>query len=109
MRARSRRRPSKAPPPRLDLEEIEHDPGFRGMLSFLQSPLEGAPIPRDWNLPQPPVLNQAESHAQDLAQQPVGLSPTGNSPEGLPPSGFTPRDDVALYRPTRFRPTQALS
>ena len=93
MRARSRRRPSKAPLPRLDLEEIEQDPGFRGMLSFLQSPPEGAPIPRDWNLPQPPVLNQAESSAQDSRQQPVGFSPTGDSPEGVPPPSFTPRDD----------------
>lgn len=77
MRAKSRRRPSKAPPSRLDLEEIERDPGFRGMLSFLQSPLEGPSLPHDRN----------------LHQLPPGLSPKGDSPEGVSPLGFTPKDE----------------
>lgn len=39
--ATSRQKRPKAPPPRLDLEEMEQDPSMRGMLSFLEiSPAE---------------------------------------------------------------------
>jgi hypothetical protein len=39
--ANSRSKRPKSPPPRLDLEEMEHDPSMRGMLSFLEiSPAE---------------------------------------------------------------------
>jgi hypothetical protein len=39
--ANSRPKRPKTPPPRLDLEEMEHDPSMRGMLSFLEiSPTE---------------------------------------------------------------------
>ena len=93
MPARPRRKPSKAPLPPLDLEEIEQDPGFRGMLSFLQPPPESASFPRDRKLPEQPVLNQAELHFQRSDQQPMGISPAADSPSGLLPSSFTPKDD----------------
>ena len=60
----ARRRPPKHPALPIDLEEIEHDPGFRGMLSFLEvSPAERAAF----------LAKRDEAEANI----PMGHSPTG--------------------------------
>jgi hypothetical protein len=79
-----RRQPKHAAVP-IDLEEIEHDPGFRGMLSFLEvSPGERAAL----------LAKRDEAEAQNVTtQQPMGESPvgiehvpTGELPVDLPPA-----------------------
>jgi hypothetical protein len=115
-----RRQPKHAAAP-IDLEEIEHDPGFRGMLSFFEvSPGERAAL----------LAKRDEAEGQiPMAQRPLGESPmggeqlpagelptalppaapdlfpgTGDGPSGQLPAGLVPYMDVEGRgkRPLRF-------
>jgi hypothetical protein len=102
----ARRRPPKHPALPIDLEEIEHDPGFRGMLSFLEvSPEQRAALlaKRDeaevqspmGHLPmatfQPP---RGDSPTADAVPVPDLFPGTGGEPVGQPPTGVVPCMDV---------------
>lgn len=81
----SRRRPSKPAPAPLDLDEIEQDPGFRGMLSFLEV------------TPEEKLRHLALRREADR-QSPMGESPMGGSPgdvtsEANPQAGLLERVD----------------
>ena len=71
----ARRRPPKHPALPIDLEEIEHDPGFRGMLSFLEvSPEDRAAL----------LAKRDEAETQSpMGQSPMGATP--NHPRAIHP------------------------
>jgi hypothetical protein len=79
----SRRRSTKPASAPLDLEEIEHDPGFRGMLSFLEVP----PADR---------ARLLEQRKQAELAIPMGQSPTGDSVQVQPPEGQQPKISTQL-------------
>ena len=69
----ARRRQPKPPALPIDLEEIEHDPGFRGMLSFLEvSPADRAAL----------LAQRADAEARAAGQSPTGTAPVVEPPEG---------------------------
>jgi hypothetical protein len=72
MPTNSRRRPSKPAAP-LDLDEIEQDPGFRGMLSFLE-------VPQEEKLRQLALRNEADG------ELPMGQIPMGGAARVQPPA-----------------------
>jgi hypothetical protein len=86
MPTNSRRRSSKLAAEPLDLDEIEQDPGFRGMLSFLKASPEE-------NRQRLALREEADSRQSPMGQSPVGGSPTGESPmSGGAISGPNPQD-----------------
>ena len=77
----ARRKSPKSPAPPIDLEEIEHDPGFRGMLSFLEvSPAERAAM----------LAKRTEAESQSA----VGQPPTAEQAEPTAPAGVTPLGEL---------------
>ena len=74
----ARRKQSKLTP--INLEEMEQDPGMRGMLSFLEtSPAEKARLIE---------LRDLADRQSPMCQSPMGLLP--KSPTGEPPTGGLP-------------------
>jgi hypothetical protein len=117
----ARRRPPKSPALPIDLEEIEQDPGFRGMLSFLEvSPADRAELlaqraVAEANRPSgylPMGREQPVDSPADLLDTPADQSPvdqltadetkpkadlfpgTGRAPTGQLPPGTVPYMDV---------------
>jgi len=109
----SRRRPPKPADTPLDLDEIERDPGFRGMLSFLEvspeeklrhlalrdeadrhSPMGNLPVGRlavDADKASGSVASANVERAEVDAAHPPGCEiPTGQSPIGQSPMGQAP-------------------
>lgn len=85
----------------IDLDEIEHDPGFRGMLSFLEvSPEEKRRqlALRDKAERQPPMgelpTGQSPMGQSPMAQQPIGDKLMGQPPIGQPPMGESEPDAI---------------
>ena len=94
-----RRRLSKPAPPPLDLDEIERDPGFRGMLSFLQPSSETKP-----GAAQDTVSGQTAPVEPPPAHEPAVLSSQGDTPTSQQPVGFSspaqhPADQMAETNP----------
>lgn len=84
----SRRRPSKPPARPLDLDEIEQDPGFRGMLSFLEvSPEE--------KLRHLALRDEADRHSP-MGEPPMGgiLIPAEHLQDGAPGRPGTVSDNL---------------
>jgi hypothetical protein len=95
-----RRKPPKSPAPPLDLEEIEQDPGFRGMLSFLDvSPEQRGAL----------LAQRAEAERQspmgETAAPPAAETPMGQLPDVLPsaeaPAGGSGAAESAVPDVTR--------
>src|SRR5689334_23307005 len=91
MASSPRRKSPKSPAVPIDLEEIEQDPGFRGMLSFL----EVSPESRNATSPLPPT-DQPPTGEQSIIEPPTDqspptpLTPRGNSPADDSPTGHSP-------------------
>lgn len=102
--ATSRPKRPKAPPPRLNLEEMEHDPSMRGMLSFLEiSPAEKLemlrkraevdetsviPFPAPHSAPKvgaPEVLSEVETRSTAKVGASISGAPELGAPEVAAP------------------------
>lgn len=91
MPTNSRRRSSKLAAEPLDLDEIEQDPGFRGMLSFLKA----TPDENRQRL----ALREEADRQSPMGQPPVGELPTGELPMGELPMGDSPMNESAISGP----------
>ena len=93
MSTSSRRRQPKSPALPIDLEEIEQDPGFRGMLSFL----EVSPEDRAALLAQRAVAEAQSPMGDTPSDQPLAgqnAAPTTQLPLGQPPIDRQPRGQL---------------
>jgi hypothetical protein len=124
----SRRKSSKPAPAPLDLDEIEQDPGFRGMLSFLkvspeenqrqlalrqeadrQIPMGESPTGASNTTPVESVISREPEPSKPALMDPVAIEPPSELPMGHSPAGSSgpmpiPRMDVEGRgkRPLRF-------
>src|ERR1041385_4521033 len=108
MSTSARRRPPKAPAPPIDLDEIEQDPGFRGMLSFL----EVSPSDRGALLALRSQMDTQSPMGEPLAgkaDDPVAAFPAPVLPMGDQAMGDSPADDLPVARtpPIDDRPATA--
>jgi hypothetical protein len=81
-----RRKPSKLEP--INLEEIEQDPGLRGMLSFLEIP----PEERARLIALRQRIYQPTDGSDDRVDQPMGYNPVGGSVHPLDKTGHSTSD-----------------
>jgi hypothetical protein len=110
MATSSRRKPKPAAPA-IDLDEIEQDPGFRGMLSFLEvSPADKALLLAQRKQVESQLPGGQSPTAQlPMVQLPVDLPPMGDSaapppfvlPPPQPPQDDSPTDDPPLGQSPR--------
>lgn len=80
MSSTARRKPPKIAAPPIDLAEMEQDPGFRGMLSFLEV---SAPGRAEAQIPQGDSPTDLQKTAPDLFPG-TGRRPMGQLPTGIP-------------------------
>jgi len=94
--ANSRPKRPKAPPPRLNLEEMEHDPSMRGMLSFLEiSPAEKLEMLRRRAQVEAAENTQATTVADVSASTVVISSAVPVATDPTPTVAATPAETVA--------------